>query len=366
MVSLYAMRVQAASANCPMPYNAHPPRRLFGAFFPVVDRPFDLLEYPIMTLLTAPLDKRVSLRIQLAAPANLSYVNAAVRAASACIGIGEPYRAHIVTEHSEAPETLYTVNVLEKDAAPLCEALTIAALITTTADYSPRTYADVITAQLRALSCGVADQLVQDVTPLEYAHFSEPVDRAAARLAAITLRMRARAIMRYMGIYPSLDFAGTLAPTTGRDIAAAFDAARKGADFPVFAGANDSLLFDELTNLAYRFAHDIDHALAYPDGRGTTKYADELRLNALLIDRALSVDLMPAAAASIRPRAALMLAADTLGQAAFYNQHGTFATDQRTLARTIYTRLIVGKTTDGLLQTALDLLQTPSNIEFFM
>ena len=123
-------------------------------------------------------------------------------------------------------------------------------------------------------------------------------------------------------------------PDSGKAIYAMYRDAIIGADtFKVFSGANlaADLFFTPETNLAYRAVHDIDHAEAYVQGRGTTKRADELYLNCLMAKRAYSYAL----SAGYGRKAAMLtffhVYHDTVGQVHYYFEHNDFCADQKAL-----------------------------------
>ncbi len=102
------------------------------------------------------------------------------------------------------------------------------------------------------------------------------------------------------------------------------------AEFRVFSDANTAeyLYFSPSTNLLYRLIHDIDHAVHYDIGRGTTKYTDEKYLNCLMAKRAYEYATLHAD----RATALLLFFSvyhDTVGQAEFYKDKGEFCNNQR-------------------------------------
>lgn len=100
--------------------------------------------------------------------------------------------------------------------------------------------------------------------------------------------------------------------------------------FRVLNSANDAhnLYFSPSTNLLYRFIHDLDHAVAYEVGRGTTRYEDELYLNCRMARR---VYLHAIKTHDSLTALAVFFAVyhDTVGQVQFYKEHGTFLVNQR-------------------------------------
>ena len=129
-----------------------------------------------------------------------------------------------------------------------------------------------------------------------------------------------------------LDFQYTTdAPETGKAIHAMWQNCKQfSAPFRVFNGANDAdnLYFSPEVNLMYRAVHDLDHAIAYEVGRGTTKYEDELYLNCLMAVNAYKYTVKH----SSTERALKVFFAvyhDTVGQVKYYREHGDFCVNQR-------------------------------------
>lgn len=120
-------------------------------------------------------------------------------------------------------------------------------------------------------------------------------------------------------------------PESGKAIHAMWLSSKeRDTPFRVLNAANDGhlLYFSEGTNLLYRFIHDLDHAVAYEVGRGTTRYEDELYLNCLMARRVYlhaikSHDSLTALAAFFA------VYHDTAGQVKFYKEHGMFLVNQR-------------------------------------
>ena len=122
-------------------------------------------------------------------------------------------------------------------------------------------------------------------------------------------------------------------PETGKAIHAMWCEAKHGrVPFKVFNGANDAsnLYFSPRVNLLYRAVHDVDHAIAYSVGRGTTKYEDEMYLNCLMAKRVhdwcLNCDAYTEADALM---AFFSMYHDTCGQVEYYRDNGDFCTNQR-------------------------------------
>ena len=117
-------------------------------------------------------------------------------------------------------------------------------------------------------------------------------------------------------------------PSTGRQIHAMYVKAQKeGTPFYVYSGSNDASFFSQETNLLYRAVHDLDHALYYHVGLGTTNLKSELFLNCILAKRAYDYVLHEHGIKN----AMLVFSAvynDTVGQAFYYDEHKDFVKDQ--------------------------------------
>lgn len=119
-------------------------------------------------------------------------------------------------------------------------------------------------------------------------------------------------------------------PTNGKQIYTMYKKALKNESaFYVFNGSNDQTFFSAETNLFYRAVHDIDHALHYELGLGTTSLKSELFLNCLLAKRAYNFVMGNYRNKQI----ALMLFSavynDTVGQALYYAEKKDFVKDQK-------------------------------------
>lgn len=124
----------------------------------------------------------------------------------------------------------------------------------------------------------------------------------------------------------------TLVPSTGKGIYAMYEDHRvECKPFYVFSGANDAdnLFFSPEVNLKYRTIHDYDHAVAYAFGRGTTKYEDELYLNALMSKNVMDTLLICGVPEKIAHQAFYAMYHDTVGQVHYYKRHSTFCDNQR-------------------------------------
>ena len=122
-------------------------------------------------------------------------------------------------------------------------------------------------------------------------------------------------------------------PETGKAIHAMWEQAKyANVPFKVFSGANaaENLYFSPSVNLLYRAVHDVDHALAYSVGRGTTKFEDEVYLNCLMAKRVydwtMNCDIYTEADALA---AFFAVYHDTVGQVHYYKEHSDFCVNQR-------------------------------------
>lgn len=114
-------------------------------------------------------------------------------------------------------------------------------------------------------------------------------------------------------------------PSTGKAIAAAFDAALKGgAKMPILATPKDCKCFlGEKANNVYRALHDFDHYQAFMSGNGgTTKLADEIELNVYMVNRVMAM--VQADNQDIADTTHALLFADLVGQAVYYAKHKDF------------------------------------------
>ena len=113
-------------------------------------------------------------------------------------------------------------------------------------------------------------------------------------------------------------------PSTGKAIAAAFDAALRGGDkMPILATPKDCECFLGVAgNDVYRALHDFDHYQAYITGSGgTTKLADEVALNMHMVNRIMA---MLNEDQDIADTVRALLLADLVGQSVYYAKHKDF------------------------------------------
>lgn len=126
----------------------------------------------------------------------------------------------------------------------------------------------------------------------------------------------------------------TKVPSTGKAIHAMWQETvyNHSKRFVVYCGDNDAvnLYFSPEVNMKYRCVHDIDHALAYEIGKGTTRHEDELYLNCMMAYRVYRFGMLSAKYTSAQAlHAFFAMYHDTVGQAVYYRKHGTFCVNQR-------------------------------------
>lgn len=123
-------------------------------------------------------------------------------------------------------------------------------------------------------------------------------------------------------------------PQSGKGIYKMYILALDGVEnFRVFNGANDAknLFFTPDTNLLYRTLHDIDHALHYKQGKGTTSKANELFLNCLMAKRAFDYAIKSGYTMAQAVMTFLSVYHDTVGQVHFYFENNDFCENQKDL-----------------------------------
>ena len=123
-------------------------------------------------------------------------------------------------------------------------------------------------------------------------------------------------------------------PQSGKGIYKMYVLALDGVEnFRVFNGANDAknLFFTPDTNLLYRTLHDIDHALHYKQGKGTTSQDNELFLNCLMAKRAFDYAIKSGYTLAQSIMAFLCVYHDTVGQVYFYFENNDFCENQKEL-----------------------------------
>lgn len=123
------------------------------------------------------------------------------------------------------------------------------------------------------------------------------------------------------------------APSTGKQIKAAYDAAVVSGQFPVYGDNSNSCIFGDVCNFEYRFVHDIDHAMNYNSGKGTTSTVNEKYLNCFLCLNIYHVVLNTTGSISQAQMAFFLLYSDTVGQTLNYAKTGNFVADQIAFTR---------------------------------
>lgn len=134
--------------------------------------------------------------------------------------------------------------------------------------------------------------------------------------------------------YIEFEYTTENVPQSGKGIYKMYHDACAGAGtFRVFSGANAAadLYFSPETNLAYRAVHDLDHASAYMEGRGSTTKANELYLNCLMAKRVYSYALAHGYSRTEALKAFFEVYHDTCGQVHYYFEHNDFCADQKAL-----------------------------------
>lgn len=123
-------------------------------------------------------------------------------------------------------------------------------------------------------------------------------------------------------------------PQSGKGIYKMYLLALDGVEnFKVFNGANDAknLFFTPETNLLYRTLHDIDHALHYKQGKGTTSKDNELFLNCLMAKRTYDYAIESGYTLAQACMAFLAVYHDTVGQVYYYFKNNDFCENQKDL-----------------------------------
>ena len=123
-------------------------------------------------------------------------------------------------------------------------------------------------------------------------------------------------------------------PQTGKGIYKMYISALDGVEtFRVFNGANDAknLFFSPDTNLLYRTLHDIDHALHYKQGKGTTSKDNEMFLNCLMAKRAFDYAIKSGYTMVQAVMTFLSVYHDTVGQVYYYFENNDFCENQKEL-----------------------------------
>ena len=132
----------------------------------------------------------------------------------------------------------------------------------------------------------------------------------------------------------SIEFTEKNVPQSGKGIYKMYLLALDGVEnFRVFSGANKAknLFFTPETNLLYRTLHDIDHALHYKQGKGTTTKANELFLNCLMAKRAFDYAIKSGYTLAQSVMTFLAVYHDTVGQVYYYFKNNDFCENQKDL-----------------------------------
>ena len=152
----------------------------------------------------------------------------------------------------------------------------------------------------------------------------------AAIIAAIqnALMQAQNDIVLNVGIVPTITSDGTCVPSSGKAIHAMFKNAQNlnAPFFVLWSSAEDSIL--GRANNYYRFVHDIDHALYFEGGQGTTKLKDELFLNLLMCQRIHDIVLFKTNNVILASKCFIVLYHDLIGQAEYYAEKGDFVENQ--------------------------------------
>ena len=130
------------------------------------------------------------------------------------------------------------------------------------------------------------------------------------------------------GIMPTITSDASLVPNTGKSIYKMFQNAQQvGAPFFVLWSSDKDSVLGRANNY-YRFVHDIDHALHYLRGRGTTKLKDELFLNLLMCKKIHDIVLKQTNNTVLASKCFIVLYHDLIGQAKFYAKTSAFVDNQ--------------------------------------
>lgn len=138
-------------------------------------------------------------------------------------------------------------------------------------------------------------------------------------------------LAKWQGVL-SFEYTALGVPENGKQIYKMFNEAMDGkASFKVFNGANEAsnLYFSPSVNLKYRAIHDLDHALQYQLGKGTTKLKDERFLNCLMAKRAYDYAISNSYTLAQSLAAFFAVYHDTVGQVDYYAKHKDFCVNQK-------------------------------------
>lgn len=122
-----------------------------------------------------------------------------------------------------------------------------------------------------------------------------------------------------------------LVPSTGKAIFKQYsNNLQNNAPFYVLA-SHDKCILGKIANEQYRLLHDVDHALNYPNGQGTTALKDEFYLNGLFANRVFKYLAIPSRSKvdiKVALYAYVILIIDLLEQANYYSQKKHFIDNQ--------------------------------------
>ena len=119
-------------------------------------------------------------------------------------------------------------------------------------------------------------------------------------------------------------------PSTGKQIFAAYQAAINGdKQFPILADTQDTSVYGREHNQLYRFIHDIDHAVAYQQGKGTTRLEHEVALNLQFTLKVFEKVFYQTSRLDSALMAFFICYYDTVGQAVEYSKTGNFVANQK-------------------------------------
>lgn len=121
------------------------------------------------------------------------------------------------------------------------------------------------------------------------------------------------------------------ATSTGKAIFAAYQSAIVSDSklLPVLEDSEDTSVYGREHNQLYRFVHDIDHAMAYASGKGTTRLEHEIALNLQFSVNVFKKVLHQTSKLDSALMAFFVCYYDTVGQAEYYATHKHFVVNQK-------------------------------------
>lgn len=131
-----------------------------------------------------------------------------------------------------------------------------------------------------------------------------------------------------------IEFTANDVPSTGKAIHKMYNnAIARLETFKVYNAFNDAenLFFTPETNLLYRTLHDIDHAINYSNGKGTTSRDSELYLNCLMAKRAYTYAIDNGYTQAQAIMTFLCVYHDNVGQVNYYFVNNDFCENQKDL-----------------------------------